>query len=128
MVLQLLNLEHDHGFVHTLEQGVGEARTAIEKALLKAIEQQELDEGPGGQAVEELLLMKATTVEVRLEECRPQPEGFALLAVLENLLGFEAAVGIVASEPVAKTFGEGVVIEVMGEIRNVSIYHGNGVD
>ena len=67
-LLQLLHLEHDHGFVDGLEQGVGEAGTAVEEAALEHVEQQELDQGAGGQAVEELLLVEAAAVEVALEE------------------------------------------------------------
>ena len=67
-MLQLLHLEHDHGFVDGLEQGVGQARAAVEEATLEHVEQQELDQGPGGKAAEEFLLVEAAAVEVALKE------------------------------------------------------------
>jgi len=74
-LLQLLHLEHDHGFVDGLEQGVGEAGTALEETALEKVEQQKLDQGPSGQAVEELLLVEAAAVEVALEKGGRQGEG-----------------------------------------------------
>jgi len=66
-LLQLLHLEHDHGFVDGLEQGIGEAGTAVEEAALEDVEQQEFGQGPSGQAVKELLLVEAAAVEVALK-------------------------------------------------------------
>jgi len=37
-LLQLLHLEHDHGFVDALEQGIGETRAAVEEATFQDIE------------------------------------------------------------------------------------------
>ncbi len=51
-----------------MEQGVGDAGTAVEEAGLEDEEQQEIDQGPGRQAVEEFLLVEAAAVEVALEE------------------------------------------------------------
>jgi hypothetical protein len=67
-LLQRLHLEHDHGFVDGLEQAVGEAGAAVEEAALEERNEQELDEGPGGQSVEELLLVKAARFKITLEK------------------------------------------------------------
>jgi hypothetical protein len=123
-----MNLEHDHGFVDALEQGVGKARTAIEEAPLEAIEQQELDHGPSRQSVEELFLVEAAAVEVAFEEGCGQTEGFLAGAVLKDLLGFEGAIGVVAGKPVTEAFREGIVIERVLQLTNGTIHHGDCVD
>jgi hypothetical protein len=38
-LFELLNLEHDHGFVDALEQGVGKTGASVEEATLKDVEQ-----------------------------------------------------------------------------------------
>ncbi len=126
-LLQLLHLEHDHGLIDALQQGVGEAGAAIEEAALEDVEQQELDQGPSRQAVEELLLVEAATVEIAFEEGGREAEGFLAGAVLEDLLGFEGAVGVVAGDPVAEALGEGVVIEGMLQITHGAIHHSDGI-
>ncbi len=110
-----------------MEQGVGEAGPAVEEAALEHVEQQKLDQGPGGQAVEELLLVEAAAVEIALEEGGGQAEGFLAGAVLEDLLGFEGAVGVVAGDPVADALGEGVVIQRVLQIPHGTVHHGDGV-
>jgi len=110
-----------------LEQGVGEAGAAVEEAPLEELEQQELDKGPGGQAVGELLLVEAAAVEIALEEGGGHAEGFLEGAVLEDLLGFKGAVGVVAGKPVAEALGEGIVIKRMLQITHGTIHHGDGV-
>ncbi len=127
-MFQLLHLEHDHSLVDGLEKGVGEAGTAVEEAALEDVEQQKLDEGAGGQAVEELLLVETAAVEVALEEDGWQAEGLLPGAVLQNLLGFEGAVVIVAKEPMAETLGEGVMIERVLQIPHGTIHHGDRIN
>ena len=127
MHLKFLHLEYDHGFVDALEQGVGEAWATIAEATFDDIEQQELDQGPSGEAVEKFLLVKTTTVEVALQKGSTQAEGFLAGAVLEDLLSFEAAVGVVTGEPVAEPLGEGVMIERVLEITHSTIHHGDGI-
>ena len=101
-MLQLLNLQHDHGLIDTLEQGIGKTGAPVEEATLQNVEEQELDQRPGGEAIEELLLMETTTVEVALEKGSGQVKGLLCSTVLKDLLSFEAAVGVVAANPVAE--------------------------
>lgn len=72
--------------------------------------------------------MEAAAVEVALEEGGGQAEGFLAGSVLEDLLGFEGTVGIMASDPVAKSLGEGVVIERMLQIPHGTIHNGDRVN
>ena len=71
--------------------------------------------------------MEAAAVEVALEEGGRQAEGVLAGAVLEDLLSFEAAVGVVAGDPVAEALGEGVVVEGMLQITHRAIHHSEGI-
>ena len=102
LLFQLLHLEHDECFVDALQQGVGEAGAAVEEAAFEHVEENELDQGPGGEAVEELLLVEAAAIEVSLKKGGAEAEGLLAGAILEDLLGLEAAVTVVASDPVTK--------------------------
>jgi len=126
-LLQLLHLEHDHGFVNGLEQGVGEAWAAVEEAALEDIEQQELDQRPGGQSVEKLFLMVAAAIEIRLEKGGGEAEGHLVCSVPQDLLGLEGAVGVVACDPVAEALREGVVVERMLQIPHGTIHHSDAI-
>ena len=62
--------------------------------------------------------METTTVEITLKEGSPQAEGLLTGSVLNNLLRFEGAVGVVAGEPVLKAFGKRIMIEWMLQISH----------
>lgn len=72
--------------------------------------------------------MKAAAVEVALEKRGGQAERFLDGAVLEDLLRFEGAVGVVAGDPVTEALGEGVVIERILQITHGAIHHSDGIN
>lgn len=71
--------------------------------------------------------MEAAAVEVALQEGGAQAEGFLASAVLEDLLGLEAAVAVVAGDPVAEALGEGVVVERVLKIADRAIHYGDWI-
>ena len=79
-----------------MEQCVSEARAPIKEAELEKIKQKKLDQRPGGQAIEEFFLVKAAAVEITLKKSSSKAEGLLAETVLQNLLGFKGAVGVVA--------------------------------
>src|ERR1700681_1914317 len=86
---QFRGLEHDHGFVKRLQQGVIEAGAAIEKAALAHGEQEKFYERARRQAVEQLLLMSAAPVAVFGQEGQQRVEGPRGSAIVHDLLRFQ---------------------------------------
>ena len=119
--LKLLHLEHNHGFVDGLEQGIRKARPTIEEAALEDVKQKEFEQRSSGEPVKEFLLVEAASVEITIEEGGTEAEGLLVGAVLQDLLRFKGAVGIVAGDPVAEPLGEGVVIERVLQIPHRTI-------
>lgn len=110
-----------------------EAGRAIEEAALAEVEQEEFDDGSARQAVEELLLMEAATIEVALEKGGAQAEwgstgGDVAFSVGEDLPSLQGGVVVVATDPVADPFAEGKVVEIAGDLADRPVGDRDGID
>ena len=111
---QFAGLEDDEVLVDGLQEGVGEAGVSVEDGSAEEEHVEELDEGAGGELVEEGLLVEAAGMEVRVAEGGAEAGvGEALLRVDER--GFHGAVTVVLFDPVGDALGEGEVVERLVE-------------
>src|SRR5262249_32891740 len=99
-----------------------------QEAALREIEEGELHQRTRWQAVEQLLLVETPPVEIALEKGGERAERLTVRAVAENLLRLEAAVAVVARDPLTDSRAERKVVEIAGDVGDGAVRDGDRVD
>jgi len=117
---EFFGFKDDHIFVEGLQGGVGEAGGSVEDGAAEDDHVEPFDEGAGGEAIEDGLLVEATGVEVGVAKGGAERGvGEALLAVDE--FGLHGGVEVVLGDPVGDSLGEGVVVEGVAEFGDGAV-------
>ncbi len=104
-----------------MQGGVGEAGCAVEDGAAEEHHVEPLDDRAAGQAVEESLLVEAAGCGSRGSRRAVAREGVLQALVADDELGFHGGVLVVLLDPAGEAFGEGVVVEGVGEFGDGAV-------
>ena len=119
--------ENDEVLVEGLEGGVGETGDAVEDCATDEDEIEPFEEGTGGEAIEDGLLVAAAAMEVGMGECGAKGGVLEGLAA-DDESSFEGGVEVVPVDPVGDAFREGEVVEGVVEVGDGAVDFEDFVD